>query len=94
MQPASLQETLARNVKFFRLERGYSQTSLAVAIGCSRQWVSNVETGERLLNTEHIEMLAEKLDVEVADLLVWHDLQREVKKGRQDISVRLIRTIV
>lgn len=94
MQPVSLQETLARNIKYFRLERGYSQTGLASAIGCSRQWVSNVETGERLLNTGHIEMLAKTLDVEVEDLLVWHDLQREVRKGKQEISVRLIRTIV
>lgn len=94
MQPASLQETIANNVRYYRFKKGYSQTGLAVVLGCSRQWVSLVETGGRLLNTEHIELLAEKLGVKVGDLLVWHDLGREIEKGNQRISVRLIRTIV
>lgn len=94
MRPASLQETIANNVKYYRFKKGYSQAGLAVALGCSRQWVSQTERGVRLLNTGHIELLAEKLGVGVGDLLVWHDLVQETEKGAQRVSVRLIRTIV
>ena len=94
MGPANLQETIANNVRYYRIEKGYSQAGFAAVIGRSRQWVSHVETGVRRLNTEHIELLAEKLGVKVNDLLVWHDLGQEFEKGAQRISVRLIRTIV
>lgn len=94
MSAPNLKQIVGRNVRHYRLKRGISQSSLAKAVGCSRQWLSSVEAGATMLNTGHLEAFSRELGVEIGELLTWHSLEREIRKGDQRVVVKILRTIV
>lgn len=59
-----------KNLKYYRLRRGLSQTELASRVGIRSAAISNYEKGKRLPEMEMIQKLAEALQVKVADFLV------------------------
>ena len=52
-----------------RAERGLSQEALAEALGVHRTYLGAVERGERNLTLRTVERLADRLAVDVRDLL-------------------------
>ena len=68
----SSRETLARNLRRLRAERGLSQESLADLAGLHRTYVGSIERGERNVSLDNIAKLATSLGVAASDLLAEH----------------------
>ena len=64
-----LQKTVGTNLRAYRLERGISQEAFAELMGVHRTYMGGVERGERNLTLNSVERMAEKLGVEVEELL-------------------------
>lgn len=56
-------------VRFFRLERGWSQEDLAEHTGLHRTYIGSAERGERNVSLINITLLANILQVRLAQLL-------------------------
>ena len=68
----SSRETLARNLRRLRAERGLSQESLADLAGLHRTYVGSIERGERNVSLDNIAKLATSLGIAASDLLAEH----------------------
>lgn len=66
---STARDTLARNLRLLRAQRGISQERLADLAGLHRTYVGSVERGERNVSIDNIEKLAAALGVAVADLV-------------------------
>jgi transcriptional regulator with XRE-family HTH domain len=64
-----LQRALGRNLRSYRLERGYSQEAFADVIGVHRTYMGGLERGERNLTLKSLERLAERLELDPLELL-------------------------
>ncbi|PCK21878.1 MULTISPECIES: helix-turn-helix domain-containing protein [Rhodococcus] len=64
-----LQKVVGRNLRRYRLERGYSQETFADVMGVHRTYMGGVERGERNLTLQTLEKIAEVLKVEPISLL-------------------------
>lgn len=60
---------VGRNIKKFRLERGFSQEALALECGRDRTYVSGVERGVRNPTVVVLEEIAKALKVPTFELL-------------------------
>ena len=67
-------------LKELRTTRGYSQVSLADALGVSKSIIGAYETGDRMPSREALEALADFFNVDIDYLL-----------GKQDISLYFLR---
>ncbi|MDV7102069.1 helix-turn-helix transcriptional regulator [Gordonia amicalis] len=65
-----LQKVVGRNLRRYRLERGYSQEAFADFMGVHRTYMGGVERGERNLTLQTLERIADYLGVSPLDLLV------------------------
>ena len=70
--PSPSRDTLARNLRLLRGERGLSQEALADLAGLHRTYVGSIERSERNVSLDNIYRLAASLDVTVARLLTEH----------------------
>ena len=70
--PSPSRDTLARNLRLLRGERGLSQEALADLAGLHRTYVGSIERSERNVSLDNIHKLAASLDVTVARLLTEH----------------------
>lgn len=81
-----------KNLRYYRLKRGLSQTELAQRVGVRSAAISNYEKGKRLPETEIIRKMAEVLQVRVSDFLVQRneDLRFEnvAFQGKSGLSRR------
>ncbi|OFJ50598.1 helix-turn-helix domain-containing protein [Mycolicibacterium grossiae] len=66
-----LQKIVGRNLRRYRLERGFSQEAFADHMGVHRTYMGAVERGERNLTLRTLERLAEFMGVDPLELL--HD---------------------
>ena len=64
-----LQRIVGRNLRAYRLERGYSQEAFADYMGVHRTYFGAVERGERNLTLKTLEKIAEFLGVDPRRLL-------------------------
>lgn len=64
-----LQRTFGRNLRAYRLARGFSQEAFAEVIGVHRTYMGGVERGERNLTLRSVERIAERLEVPPLELL-------------------------
>jgi len=64
-----LQKTVGRNLRAYRMERGLSQEAFAEVLGVHRTYMGGVERGERNLTLKSVERMAEKLEMEVLELM-------------------------
>lgn len=64
-----LLKNLANNVKNFRLENELSQEMLAEKCSFHRTYIGSIERGERNITLSTLEVLADTLDVSIAQLL-------------------------
>ena len=69
MAVGDLQKTVGRNLRAYRMERGLSQEAFAEVLGVHRTYMGGVERGERNLTLKSVERMAEKLEIEVLELM-------------------------
>lgn len=60
---------ISKNIKALRLERGWTQQEMADMLFVTRQTVSNWENGKALPDVETLLQIAEKLDIDVNELV-------------------------
>lgn len=68
-----LQKVVGRNLRRYRLERGYSQEAFAEVMGVHRTYMGGVERGERNLTLQTVEKIADILHVDPVSLLIEDD---------------------
>jgi transcriptional regulator with XRE-family HTH domain len=64
-----LQWIVGQNLRAYREARGLSQEGFAEVIGYHRTYVGGLERGERNLTLKAVERIAERLSIDVMDLL-------------------------
>lgn len=64
-----LKQTVARNVRRLRLERGYTQEELSELAGINRNYTGMIERGERSPTVDMLEKLARALKIDPVTLL-------------------------
>ena len=69
MAVGDLQKAVGRNLRAYRMERGLSQEAFAEVLGVHRTYMGGVERGERNLTLKSVERMAEKLEIEVLELM-------------------------
>ena len=68
MSGGSIRDTVAKNIKFYRTQKGLSQEKLSKACGLSIRFISRAENSTQNLTLETLQTIAKALDVTVADL--------------------------
>ena len=66
---SELRDVLARNLRLFRAERGWSQERLAHEAGLNRTYLSAVERSEQNISVDNIARLAAAMNVAAYCLL-------------------------
>jgi len=64
-----IKQRLAKNIRKFRIEKGWSQEDLAFEAGIHRTYISDLERGARNPTISVIEKLAMALGAKVGELL-------------------------
>lgn len=64
-----LRDTLARNMRQLRAERGWSQEFLAAEANLNRTYLSAVERSEQNISLDNIHKIAVAFEVDAAELL-------------------------
>lgn len=72
MAVGDIQKTVGRNLRAYRIERDLSQEVFAEVLGVRRTYMGGVERGERDLTLKSMERMAEKLEMEVLELMKPH----------------------
>lgn len=70
-QPAA--KTLGKRIKGLRVDKGWTQATLAEALGCESMTVSRYERGEYAPSIEVLEQMATALGVGVGDFFTSQD---------------------
>ena len=102
---STVRETLGKNIKTLRENKGWTQAALAGKLGISSTFMMHIERGTRGVSIETIELLASVLEVNVsslfetmdkdshlADLVMPPDMQLE-QDLRDDINKAITRYI-
>jgi transcriptional regulator with XRE-family HTH domain len=63
-------EILAKNMRAFRAERGWSQEFLGFETGLHRTFIAHCERGMRNISLDNIEKIARAFNVPITDLFV------------------------
>lgn len=71
---------ISKNIKALRLERGWTQQEMADMLFVTRQTVSNWENGKALPDVETLLQIAEKLDIDVNELVYGRRKAEELLK--------------
>lgn len=93
MRTGSLRLVLARNIRYYRWKKKFTQEMLASRLGRSRQWVCAAENGKVALNSDQLECLGRVLEVHMGDLL-GSDGSEEENVPKEEDQVRIFRTNV
>jgi transcriptional regulator with XRE-family HTH domain len=62
---------VARNLRQWRFTRGLSQEELSARADLSQTFLSQIENGSRNVSIDKLETLAEVLQIDIAELLVF-----------------------
>ena len=73
-------QTFGKNVRKYRLMRGYSQEKLAEYTGLHRTYISAVERCRRSIALDNIQKIANTLHIEVYLLFVEDCIEKEGNK--------------
>ncbi len=80
----TIQECLARNLKFYRNQKNFTQSQLAEKCDTSTNYIATIETGKKYPSPRTLEKIAEALGIEALDLF-----QIEVNDGNTKLNQRL-----
>ena len=89
---------LSRNIKRFRNRLGLSQLHLALELGISTTFLSDIETGKKWVSAQTLTQIAKALKIEVYELFkpektVRDDVSAAVAKYLDDVDETFIKTI-
>ncbi|MDR2543152.1 MAG: helix-turn-helix domain-containing protein [Treponema sp.] len=89
---------LSRNIKRYRSRIGLSQLHLALELGISTTFLSDIETGKKWVSAQTLSMLAKALKIEVYELFkpeqnIRDDVTAAVAKYLDDVDETFIKTI-
>ncbi len=94
MDTGSFRLVLARNIRFYRWKKKFTQEMLAARLGRSRQWVCAAENGKVALNSDQLECLGRVLEVHMGELLGSEDLAKGDELKEELNTVKIFRTNV
>ena len=63
----NIKQKFGEKIKFFRLEKGWSQEKIALEAGIDRTYLPGIEKGERNVSITVVEKLAIALGVKIKD---------------------------
>lgn len=66
---ADILERFGKRVRELRKEQGYSQENFAYACGLDRTYMGGIERGERNVALRNIELIADTLEITLAELM-------------------------
>ena len=80
---------LGKRVKFLRMDKGISQTSLAQAIGLSQTNLSNMESGRTAITMQNLFKIQKVLDCNMRDFFIDFDAEKnkEVKQESNEVEI-------
>lgn len=78
-----IREVLARNLRRYRREKGFSQEELAHRAGIDRTYVSSLERRVYAAGIDVLDRLAVALGIQAADLLMASEMERKGQPQRQ-----------
>ena len=89
---------LSRNIKRFRNRIGLSQLHLALELGISTTFLSDIETGKKWVSAQTLTQIAKALKIEVFELFkpeqtIRDDVNSAVAKYLDDVDDALIKSI-
>ncbi len=94
MSSLTIQELVAKNIKYFRKSKGLSQEMLSKACGLSVRFISRAENNPQNLTLETLKTISDALDVSIADLLQASSTKKALPlKGYKKASEALDETI-
>lgn len=65
----ALRQTFAKNLRYWRLQRGLSQEALAHSAGSDRTYISSLERQRYSVSIDMIEAIARSLEIDPVQLL-------------------------
>jgi transcriptional regulator with XRE-family HTH domain len=89
---------LSQNIKRFRNRLGLSQLHLALELGISTTFLSDIETGKKWVSAQTLSQIAKALKIEVYELFkpektIRDDISAAVAKYLDDVDETFIKTI-
>lgn len=79
----NLKEIVGINLKYYRYKTGLSQEKFYTKLGLNYKYLSNVEQGKENISFDYLEILANKLNVDINDLIMFNE-SHIIKKKRID----------
>ena len=70
-----------RNIRKYRLLKGYSQEKLAELAGLHRTYISDLERGNRSISLGNIEKLANVLEIDLHKLFIFEKENSKVDEN-------------
>jgi transcriptional regulator with XRE-family HTH domain len=89
---------LSQNIKLFRNRLGLSQLHLALELGISTTFLSDIETGKKWVSAQTLSQIAKALKIEVYELFkpeqnIKEDIAAAVAMYLDDVDDTLIKSI-
>jgi transcriptional regulator with XRE-family HTH domain len=89
---------LSRNIKRFRNRIGLSQLHLALELGISTTFLSDIETGKKWVSAQTLSKIAKTLKIEVYELFkpeknIRDDVTAAIARYLDDVDDALIKSI-
>jgi len=85
--PHPLLRTIGHTIRTFRLERGFSQESLADRANIDRSYMSGIERGLRNISILNVARIASALDVSIRELVGEAELVRRLPRDMDEASL-------
>lgn len=96
---------IGQNIRQVRLDRGMSQTDLALAVDTNKNAVSRWESGDRVIRLDSLIGIADALEVPVNELLItkdqggdeWDEFRKEswqLSEDEREFLLRTVRTLI
>lgn len=79
-----LKQTVAKNVRTLRLERGHTQEELSALAGINRNYTGMIEREERSPTVATLEKLAKAFDIDPVLLLTPNGAKGQADAGESD----------
>ena len=86
----NINERAIHTIREMRIVRGIKQATLSTVIGCSESAWSRIERGERPMNLQELEVIADFLSVQPMELLGIHAVGEEQKTITLEMTIRRI----
>ena len=91
-------EVLSRNIKRFRSRLGLSQLHLALELGISTTFLSDIENGKKWVSAQTLTQIAKALKIDVYELFkpeqtIKDDVSAAVARYLDDVDETFIKTI-